>query len=108
MVVVRVVFADKVELEDAAAFWAPGDFLVLDGDPERLVRLVLARAADVAEGVEGIDEDGLLEGAELAKLDGLHVKHVHARHLAQNLQSLETRRLVEIRRQRSPRCTRWQ
>lgn len=46
----------------------------------------------------GADHNGLLNGALVRGVQGLHVENVDALHLTENLETLETSRLLKIRR----------
>ena len=44
----------------------------------------------------GADEDGVLQCAQTAGVEGLHVENIDALHLTENLETLETGGLLEI------------
>lgn len=46
----------------------------------------------------GADGDGVLHGAEAAGVKGTHVEDVDTLHLSENLETLETSRLLEVGR----------
>lgn len=54
------------------------------------------RAPDDLLVAEGVDHDGVLERALAAGVEGPHVEDVDALHLAEDLEALEARALLEV------------
>lgn len=55
-----------------------------------------ARAAEVLLVAEGLDDDGLVEGAAARGVERLHVEDVDALHFAEDFEALETGGLLEV------------
>lgn len=66
----------------------PGDDVGVDGEAGAAGELLLAG---------GADDDGVLHRAQAAGVEGAHVEDVDALHLTQDLETLETGGLLEVR-----------
>lgn len=99
-VVVVVLLANKLHLENAAALGAALDgALLVHAEPKDLVRVLgETSASNKLLLTGGADHNGLLNGALVRGVQGLHVENVDALHLTENLETLETSRLLKIRR----------
>lgn len=100
VVAVAVVLgSDIVHLVHVAALGAPVNrALARETDPDNIVRVDgEARAAGVLLVTGRADQNGVLDSALARGIQGPHVKHVNILHLAENLETLDTGRLLEVR-----------
>lgn len=96
--VVALLRADVVHLVDGAALGAALDGAVARaGQPDDDVGVGrVAGAAKVLLVAEGLDGDGVVDGALPAGIERAHVEDVHALHLSEDFETLETGGLLEI------------